>query len=244
MRTPAWPTSNGCAGQGLSLPRPRRRGRRKSKRELWVCRTCERQTSITAGTVFAGTRTPLSCWFAVIWAASLGQAGAVGASAQAHHRPRLLRDRLRAIVGGERGRRGTNRELPLRQGRAAEADRSPGTGSSGTGNPQLSALRCSTRVIVLPSGSVIAAKGTSSELVSSIAPGMRPCCSSTATCSRRSSTESVSRALPARSASRISWIDPVSAKCHSARQPSAARAVRRSRPRPRCDRGARHRGRR
>src|SRR5215211_2599655 len=39
----------------------------KTKRELWVCRACERQTSITAGTLFAGTRTPLSSWFAAIW---------------------------------------------------------------------------------------------------------------------------------------------------------------------------------
>lgn len=39
----------------------------RSKRGLWVCRSCERQTSITAGTLFAGTRTPLTAWFAAIW---------------------------------------------------------------------------------------------------------------------------------------------------------------------------------
>jgi hypothetical protein len=39
----------------------------KTKRELWVCRACERQTSIAANTIFAGTRTPLASWFAAIW---------------------------------------------------------------------------------------------------------------------------------------------------------------------------------
>lgn len=39
----------------------------RTKRGLWVCRACERQTSVTAGTLLAGTRTPLSSWFAAIW---------------------------------------------------------------------------------------------------------------------------------------------------------------------------------
>lgn len=39
----------------------------KTKRGLWACRACGRQTSITAQTLFAGTRTPLSSWFAAIW---------------------------------------------------------------------------------------------------------------------------------------------------------------------------------
>lgn len=39
----------------------------RTKRGLWVCRGCQRQTSATAGTIFAGTRTPLSTWFAAIW---------------------------------------------------------------------------------------------------------------------------------------------------------------------------------
>jgi ISXO2-like transposase domain/Transposase zinc-ribbon domain len=39
----------------------------KTKRGLWVCRSCERQTSLTADTLFAGTRTPLSSWFAATW---------------------------------------------------------------------------------------------------------------------------------------------------------------------------------
>jgi len=39
----------------------------KTNRGLWVCRGCERQSSVTAGTIFASTRTPLSQWFAAIW---------------------------------------------------------------------------------------------------------------------------------------------------------------------------------
>jgi hypothetical protein len=39
----------------------------RTKRGLWVCRACQRQTSVIAGTLFAGTRTPLSSWFAAIW---------------------------------------------------------------------------------------------------------------------------------------------------------------------------------
>jgi hypothetical protein len=39
----------------------------RTKRGLWVCRACERQSSVTAGTLLAGTRTPLGSWFAAIW---------------------------------------------------------------------------------------------------------------------------------------------------------------------------------
>jgi ribosomal protein L37AE/L43A len=40
----------------------------QSKRWLWECRSCGHQTSVTAGTVMHGTRTPLGVWF---WAAYL-----------------------------------------------------------------------------------------------------------------------------------------------------------------------------
>lgn len=39
----------------------------RTRRGLWVCRACERQTAVTAGTIFASTRTPLRTWFAAIW---------------------------------------------------------------------------------------------------------------------------------------------------------------------------------
>src|SRR5215208_5467599 len=38
------------------------------RRHLWECADCHRQTSVTAGTVMHGTRTPLRTWF---WAAYL-----------------------------------------------------------------------------------------------------------------------------------------------------------------------------
>jgi len=34
---------------------------------LWMCRGCGRRTSVTAGTIFDRTRTPMSTWFAAIW---------------------------------------------------------------------------------------------------------------------------------------------------------------------------------
>lgn len=33
----------------------------------WMCTSCSRQTSVTAGTIFHRTRTPLTTWFAAIW---------------------------------------------------------------------------------------------------------------------------------------------------------------------------------
>lgn len=39
----------------------------RTKRGLWLCGACRRQSSVTAGTLFAGTRTPLRQWFAAIW---------------------------------------------------------------------------------------------------------------------------------------------------------------------------------
>ncbi len=35
--------------------------------ERWLCATCRRETSVTAGTVFDRTRTPLTQWFAAAW---------------------------------------------------------------------------------------------------------------------------------------------------------------------------------
>jgi hypothetical protein len=39
----------------------------KTRRGLWLCAGCRHQASVTAGTIFAGTRTPLAAWFAAIW---------------------------------------------------------------------------------------------------------------------------------------------------------------------------------
>ncbi len=39
----------------------------RTAREYLHCRTCEAETSITAGTVFEGTRRPLQTWFLAMW---------------------------------------------------------------------------------------------------------------------------------------------------------------------------------
>lgn len=40
---------------------------RISQRRLWMCAECGRKTSVTAGTIFHRTRSPLSSWFAAVW---------------------------------------------------------------------------------------------------------------------------------------------------------------------------------
>jgi transposase-like protein/ribosomal protein L37AE/L43A len=39
----------------------------RTNRGLWMCGSCGRQTSVTAGTIFQGTRIPLRVWFRAIW---------------------------------------------------------------------------------------------------------------------------------------------------------------------------------
>ena len=39
----------------------------RSARRRWTCRGCGSQTSLTAGTIFEGTRKPLLDWFEVAW---------------------------------------------------------------------------------------------------------------------------------------------------------------------------------
>lgn len=39
----------------------------KSRRSLYICRKCEHQHSVTAGTIFHGSRKPLLDWFKAIW---------------------------------------------------------------------------------------------------------------------------------------------------------------------------------
>lgn len=39
----------------------------RTKRGLWVCACCQRQTAVTAGTIFDKTRTPLRTWFDTVW---------------------------------------------------------------------------------------------------------------------------------------------------------------------------------
>lgn len=39
----------------------------RTNRGSWFCAGCSRQTSVTAGTIFEGTRKPLRLWFLVMW---------------------------------------------------------------------------------------------------------------------------------------------------------------------------------
>ncbi len=57
-----WPEGFVCPGCGA------RDAGGETRRHLWVCTACGRQTSVTAGTVMHGTRLPLRTWF---WAAYL-----------------------------------------------------------------------------------------------------------------------------------------------------------------------------
>ena len=42
---------------------------------LWQCVACGRQTSVTAGTVFQDTRTPLTTWFRAMWCVTSSKTG-------------------------------------------------------------------------------------------------------------------------------------------------------------------------
>ena len=55
-----WPDGFACPRCGLSRAWPLRSGR-------WQCAACGHQVSVTAGTVFQDTRTPLTIWFRAMW---------------------------------------------------------------------------------------------------------------------------------------------------------------------------------
>jgi transposase-like protein len=44
-----------------------RHGWRIGQRRMWMCSSCGRKTSVTAGTIFHRSHTPLSTWFAAVW---------------------------------------------------------------------------------------------------------------------------------------------------------------------------------
>jgi len=65
----SWPTGFLCPGCGRD--RPPWRG----SRQRLVCRECGHQTTVTAGTLFQGTRTPLMTWFAAAWLVATAEQG-------------------------------------------------------------------------------------------------------------------------------------------------------------------------
>jgi transposase-like protein len=53
--------------EGFVCPRCGTRKGWKIARGLWLCAGCRRQVSVTAGTIFEGSRSPLVLWFRAIW---------------------------------------------------------------------------------------------------------------------------------------------------------------------------------
>jgi transposase-like protein len=53
--------------EGFVCPACAQGGGWRTAKARWMCGSCGRQTSVTAGTIFHRIRTPLSTWFAAIW---------------------------------------------------------------------------------------------------------------------------------------------------------------------------------
>lgn len=53
--------------KGFICPKCGKREFWRTSDSLWMCQACGRRTSVTAGTIFHRTRTPLSTWFAAVW---------------------------------------------------------------------------------------------------------------------------------------------------------------------------------
>lgn len=53
--------------RGFVCPRCAGREYWRTAEDLLMCQDCQRRTSVTAGTIFHRTRTPLSTWFAAMW---------------------------------------------------------------------------------------------------------------------------------------------------------------------------------
>ncbi len=57
LRWPQGFVCPGCGGRhGLAI-----------RRDLWRCRACRRETSVTAGTIFQDSKLPLTVWFRAMW---------------------------------------------------------------------------------------------------------------------------------------------------------------------------------
>ncbi|WP_407345371.1 IS1595 family transposase [Pengzhenrongella phosphoraccumulans] len=55
---------------------------RTARRGMWMCADCSKQTSVTAGTIFHRSHTPLSTWFAAIWFVCASKNGISAATLQ------------------------------------------------------------------------------------------------------------------------------------------------------------------
>lgn len=63
-----WPAGFRCPRCAEAKAWPVRQG-------LWQCAACQRQTSVTAGTIFQDTRTPLTMWFRAMWCVTSTKTG-------------------------------------------------------------------------------------------------------------------------------------------------------------------------
>lgn len=55
----------------------------RTSRGLWMCTSCKRKTSVTAGTIFHRSHTPLSTWFAAVWLVTSSKTGISALNLQA-----------------------------------------------------------------------------------------------------------------------------------------------------------------
>ena len=70
-----WPNGFVCPRCGGSKAWP-------ARGVLWHCAGCGRQTSVTAGTIFQDTRSPLTTWFRAMWAVTSQKTGASALAVQ------------------------------------------------------------------------------------------------------------------------------------------------------------------
>jgi transposase-like protein len=68
--------------EGFVCPRCAQSGGWLTKRGLVMCRRCGYQASLTAGTIFQGSRKPLQTWFRAIWALTADKGGASALAVQ------------------------------------------------------------------------------------------------------------------------------------------------------------------
>jgi hypothetical protein len=68
--------------EGFSCPRCNGRGGWLTKRSLVMCRACGYQSSLTAGTIFEGSRKPLRLWFRAMWYLTGAKGGASAVTIQ------------------------------------------------------------------------------------------------------------------------------------------------------------------
>jgi hypothetical protein len=100
-----WPDGFVCPDDACGGRRPW-----VTARGLYRCAACGRQTSATAGTIFAGTRKPLRDWFEVLWLMT----GKDGVSAEALQTALSLGSYQTAWVWLHKVRRALGQEVPER----------------------------------------------------------------------------------------------------------------------------------